>query len=213
MKRLPFWPTLLVLIAVAVMIGLGIWQLRRAEWKDALLVRYAQASALPPIAFPAVPVPDEGLLFRRAAGNCLEVVDWEARNGRNRKGESGWRHIALCRTGGGEGPGMAVDYGWSREFQSPEGQVGGPVSGVIDFDRDRIFLLVADQSAPGLEPSEKPTPAAIPNNHRAYAVQWFLFAAVALIIYGLALRRRGKSGGGDVTSPDAPRNSPADPEN
>lgn len=194
MRRLPLWPTLLVLVAVAVMVALGIWQLQRAHWKEALLVRYARAESLPPIAFPAVPVPDETLLFRRAGGNCLEVVGWNARSGRNRQGENGWRHIASCRTGGGEGPGMAVDFGWSREFQAPGAQVSGPVSGVIDFDRDRIFVLVADRPAPGLEASEKPTPANIPNNHRAYAVQWFLFAAVALIIYGIALRRRMAKG-------------------
>ena len=28
------------------------------------------------------------------------------------------------------------------------------------------------------------------NNHMAYAVQWFLFAATALVIYAVALRRR-----------------------
>jgi surfeit locus 1 family protein len=28
----------------------------------------------------------------------------------------------------------------------------------------------------------------VPNNHRSYAVQWFLFAAAALIIYLLAVR-------------------------
>lgn len=193
MKRLPLWPTLLVAAAIAVMIGLGVWQIQRAHWKEALLARYAKAATLPPTAFPAVPVPDEGLLFRRASGNCLEVIRWDARNGRNRKGESGWRHIASCRTGGGEGPGMAVDYGWSRAFQPPTAKVNGPVSGVIDFDRDRVFILIADQAAPGLEPSETPSPADIPNNHRAYAVQWFLFAGVALVIYLIAVRRRLRS--------------------
>jgi surfeit locus 1 family protein len=34
----------------------------------------------------------------------------------------------------------------------------------------------------------------VPNNHLAYAVQWFLFAAVASVIYVLALRWRGRNG-------------------
>jgi surfeit locus 1 family protein len=51
-------------------------------------------------------------------------------------------------------------------------------------------MLVADVPAPGLAASTPPDPAAIPNNHLAYAVQWFVFAGVALLIYGLALRRR-----------------------
>jgi surfeit locus 1 family protein len=190
MKRLPLLPTLFVAFAVATMIGLGVWQINRAAWKDALLEGYAAADAKPPIAFPAVPVPDENLLYRRASGLCLEVVRWTARAGRSVSGQSGWRHVALCRTGGGEGPGMAVDLGWSRSADAPKGYAGGPVAGVMDFDRDHVFLLVADAPAPGLEASERPSPAAIPNNHRAYAMQWFLFAGAALVIYALALRRR-----------------------
>jgi cytochrome oxidase assembly protein ShyY1 len=51
-------------------------------------------------------------------------------------------------------------------------------------------MLVADQPASGLQPSAPPSIADIPNNHMAYAVQWFLFAATALVVYGIALRRR-----------------------
>ena len=33
----------------------------------------------------------------------------------------------------------------------------------------------------------------MPNNHLAYAVQWFLFALTALVIYAIALRKRLKT--------------------
>lgn len=191
-KRIPILPTIVVLAAVATMIALGFWQLRRADWKDALLADYAANAGKPPIAFPAVPVPDETLLFRRAGAHCLEAVSWSARAGTNAAGQSGWRHIALCRRGA-EGPGMAVDLGWSTSADPPKGYRGGPVKGTLDFDRDHIFLLVAETPAPGLQPSARPSPAEIPNNHRAYAVQWFLFALVALVIFGIALRRRSRS--------------------
>jgi surfeit locus 1 family protein len=69
---------------------------------------------------------------------------------------------------------------------------GGPVSGVIAPDRRMGMRLVADGAAPGLQPSALPSPQSIPNNHLFYAVQWFAFAAIALIIYGLALRKRLK---------------------
>jgi surfeit locus 1 family protein len=36
----------------------------------------------------------------------------------------------------------------------------------------------------------RPDPRDIPNNHLAYAVQWFLFATVAAVIYALALAKR-----------------------
>ena len=42
-RRLPIFPTIVVAAAVAIMIGLGMWQLQRAEWKEALLARYAAA--------------------------------------------------------------------------------------------------------------------------------------------------------------------------
>lgn len=191
-RRIPIVATIVVLAVIATMIALGVWQLRRADWKDALLAEYATNAGKPPIAFPAVPVPDETLLYRRASGNCLEPVSWTARAGTNRAGESGWRHIALCRRNA-EGPGMAVDLGWSKASTTPTGYKGGMITGTMDFDRDHVFLLVADSAAPGLQPSARPSPANIPNNHRAYAVQWFLFAFVALTIYGIALRRRMKS--------------------
>jgi len=199
-RRTPILPTIIVLAAVATMIALAFWQLRRAEWKEALLAGYAANAGKPPITYPMVPQPDESLLFRRAGGDCLEVVSWSARAGHNSAGEPGWRHVALCRRGA-EGPGMAVDLGWSKSADAPKGYRGGPVSGTMDFDRDHVFLLVADTPAPGLQPSAKPSPADIPNNHRAYAVQWFLFAIVALVIYVIALRRRGRSP--DPTLPEA----------
>lgn len=194
MRRIPFWPTLVVGLAVALMVGLGVWQIRRAHWKESLLAHYADAAGRPAIAFPTVPPTDGSLLFRRASGMCLEPTGWSARAGNNRSGAPGWRHLALCRRGA-EGPGMLVDMGWSHDFTAPAGWRGGRVSGIIDSDRDHILLLVSDTAAPGLEPSALPSPESIPNNHRAYAVQWFLFALVALVIYVVALRRRaGRAG-------------------
>lgn len=38
--------------------------------------------------------------------------------------------------------------------------------------------------------SAPPSPDTIPNNHLSYAVQWFLFAGIAAVIYALALRQR-----------------------
>ena len=73
-RRLPLIPTIIVAAAVLTMIGLGVWQLRRAAWKDALLARYEAAQSLPPIAFPTAPIGEELPLFRRASGLCLQPV-------------------------------------------------------------------------------------------------------------------------------------------
>ena len=189
-RRLPIIPTIVVLAAVALMIGLGIWQLQRARWKERLLAKYAAAGTLPPIEFPTVPLRDDQLpLFRHATGMCQRVVGQRAQVGENRAGEPGYAHIVDCATGA-EGPGMSVEVGWSKDPNARVNWTGGPVSGVIGPDRRMRMRLVAASAPPGLEPSAPPSLAAIPNNHRSYALQWFAFALIALVIYGLALRKR-----------------------
>ncbi len=194
---MPVVPTILVALAVAVMIGLGIWQLHRLKWKEGLLAEYAAAAHKPPIAFPQ-DLTDESLLFRRSEAFCLQPVGWRATSGRNVAGEPGWRHVADCRTGA-EGPGIAVDMGWSKQSTNPNWR-GGEVRGVIGPDHNRQILLVSDAAAPGLWPSAPPSMDDIPNNHLAYAVQWFIFAALAAGIYAIALWRRAKT-------PESPPNN------
>ena len=189
MKRLPVFVTFLVLAAVATMIGLGIWQLQRAEWKNKLLTSYESASDQPAISYPVVPIEEDPPYFRQSFVNCLEVVGWRAASGRNANGQSGWAHIAHCKTSGGEGPGAQVVAGWSKTSDDPEWN-GGIVNGVIAPDSQNIVRLVASQPVAGLEKSQEPSIEDVPNNHMAYAVQWFLFAGIALIIYFLALRGR-----------------------
>jgi len=189
-RRLPIIPTIVVIAAVALMIALGIWQLQRAKWKEGLLARYAHAEQLPPIPWPTAPLRDDQLpLFRHATAMCLKPVGQRAVAGENRAGEPGYVHIIGCATGA-EGPGMAVEVGWSKNPNAKVNWGGGLVSGIIAPDRHVRMRLVAATAPPGLEPSAPPSLSMIPNNHRIYAIQWFAFAAIALLIYGLALRKR-----------------------
>jgi surfeit locus 1 family protein len=188
-RRLPLIPTLIVALCVAIMIGLGVWQLRRAAEKEALIRTYASAHLQPPIAFPKLIDGDALPLFRRAKGFCLQPVPKRVGAGRNQAGEPGYVHIVQCRTGM-EGPGMAVQVGWSKDPNAGGSWRGGKVSGIIAPDRQSLIRLVADTPAPGLEPSAPPSVDSIPNNHRSYAAQWFLFAIIAAVIYLLAVRKR-----------------------
>jgi surfeit locus 1 family protein len=83
---------------------------------------------------------------------------------------------------------------------------GGAVSGWISHAPDatplgvRLFrhvpqqmLLVVERPAAGLTANTRPDVGLVPNNHLAYAGQWFFFAIVAAVVYGLALRHRGRS--------------------
>ena len=189
-RRLPVIPTILVALAVAAMIGLGIWQLQRAKWKNALVAQYQRAETLPPISWPNILPRQEQLpLFRHATGVCLRPIGKRSVAGQNKSGEPGYVHILDCTTGA-EGPGMSVEVGWSKNPNAAVNWRGGPVSGIIVPDRRSIMRLVAATPAPGLESSAPPSIGSISNNHLLYAVQWFAFAAIALLIYGLALRKR-----------------------
>lgn len=193
-RRLPVVPTVLVLAAVGAMIALGLWQLGRARLKEELLARYEAAEGMPPVSWPARPLLEGDLpLFRRATGMCLEPVATKLIAGRNREGISGYSHLVDCRTGA-EGPGMRVDIGWSQDPRMGVPWRGGPVSGVIAPDREMRMRLVSADGLGGLEASATPNIADVPNNHRSYAVQWFLFAAAALVIYYLAVRDRLQRG-------------------
>jgi cytochrome oxidase assembly protein ShyY1 len=190
-RRLPLIPTILVGIAVALMLGLGVWQLQRRAEKEALLATYYAAAGKPPIGWPAMPPKEPLPLFRHATGYCLQVTGFRTAAGPNRKGEPGYLVIADCRTGA-EGPGLAVELGWSKNPNAGQAYRGGLVSGVIAPDRLSRMRLVAATPGPGLVASAPPSPDAIPNNHLSYAIQWFLFAVIAVTIYWLALRQRWK---------------------
>jgi surfeit locus 1 family protein len=191
-RKLPLLPTLVVGVAIAIMIALGFWQIRRAGEKEALLAQYRAAQNMPPISFPTSPVRSDRLpLFRYSTGVCLRPVSKRSKAGQNRSGEPGYVIIVECSTGA-EGPGMSVEVGWSKNPNVALNWRGGPVSGIIAPDRKTRMRLVAASSPPGLEPSAPPSIDQIPNNHRSYAIQWFLFALIAAVIYVLALRKKLK---------------------
>ncbi|MGN6356892.1 MAG: SURF1 family cytochrome oxidase biogenesis protein [Novosphingobium sp.] len=185
-RRLPVIPTLIVLAAVAVMIRLGFWQIDRMHQKEALLARYAAAGEMSAdVPFPQSEAASEPVLYRHATIDCFKVTSTTTIAGQNARGEAGLAHIADCELAGGGKARVAL--GWSR---SPAEAVwsGGKVRGTIAPGP----RLIADPPLAGLEANARPDPSAIPNNHWSYAVQWFLFAAVALVIYGLAVRKRLK---------------------
>lgn len=194
MRRVPIVSTMIVIAAVLTMVGLGVWQLERLQWKQSLLVHYAAAMADAAEApFPSAdPQETEAVLFRRSTLNCLFTSDWNSISGRNANDQAGYVHVVLCGIGGNRT--AYVQAGWTQGPQHPEWK-GGKVSGLIAPYMGGAARLIADPPAPGFEPSAKPDPNDIPNNHLAYAVQWFFFALVALVIYGLALRKRWRERG------------------
>ncbi len=191
LRDLPIIPTILVVAAAATMVALGIWQIGRAEEKGALIAAYQNALAKEtPIAWPK-PEGYADALYRNALVDCEKVRGFDSIGGKSARGRTGWVHIARC-----DHPGMGaadVTMGWSLSTEPPAWE-GGEVIGRVAPYGDTVRLIPAEPVA-GLDPLARPDPNDLPNNHIAYAGQWFFFALTALVIYFLALRSRTRRRG------------------
>jgi surfeit locus 1 family protein len=202
--RWPVIPTIIVALAVATMIGLGLWQLQRKAEKEGQIALFVANMRKPAVAYPPLgPVPTAAM-FRKSSANCLSVADWQTSAGKDSKGRAGIRYIANCTTGGNEGPGLILLAGVSDRPDLKPDWTGGIVSGMIVTEPDKRSLiaklfgpplvlrpmLVSDKAIANLRAPAMPHPKDVTNNHLAYAVQWFLFAIAASVIFILAVRRR-----------------------
>ncbi|MBX7495600.1 SURF1 family protein [Qipengyuania sp. 6B39] len=186
--RIPVIPTIIVAGAVLTMIALGFWQLDRKGEKEAIIARYEAAQAMSSeVVYPADEAELEASLYRRTSVTCGTVTDVTTVAGVSAQGAKGVAERATCLMP--DGKQILVDIGFARDPQ-PVAWSGGEVRGVI-APGGRV---VSSEGLAGLEPLAAPDPQNLPNNHLAYAGQWFFFALTALVIYVLALRRRGQGG-------------------
>ena len=196
-RRLPVIPTIIVVAAVAVMIGLGVWQLQRAAWKDRMLAELAVAQSQPAVDLDPLlggDEPSQPIAFRRALVTCAaRDAEVSARAGRSRRGAAGYAFYVPCRPGERGWAGrLQVNAGWSQRPDAVRRlSLAGTVAGIVGTAEagKPIILTAAEPQAP-LEASAPPRVEDIPNNHLAYAGQWFFFALAAAVIFVLALRRR-----------------------
>ncbi len=202
-RRVPLFATVVVAGAAAVMIALGLWQLERKAEKEAMIALFLANSRVPAeIAFPASGPLPPAALFRRSRVECVPPIALSPRAGRDAAGRSTYRIIADCAAPAGAP--VLVALGTSDSLTTVPQWDGGVVRGIVvpgpdqPSLMDRLLgravparpLLVADPPVPGWAANAAPAPDDVPNNHLAYAVQWFVFAISAVLIYGLALRRR-----------------------
>ena len=210
-------PLLFGLIGAAVLVSLGVWQLRRLEWKQAILADIARHMQSAPVDVPATPDParDRFLPVRatgRFTGQALDVLVSRVEIG------AGYRVIAVFETLGRR---VLVDRGFVPEAQRGAGHGAGTIMAVtgnlhwpdeIDgytpapdattglwFARDvpamakalgtePVLIIARSDTGDGVEPMPVGD-AGIPNNHFSYAIQWFLLAVVWLGMTALYLWR------------------------
>lgn len=191
-RPLPIIPTILVVAAAATMVWLGFWQLGRADEKAAMIAEFEAKAGLPEIVDIEAGASD--LVYRQVRFKCESPSDWQAISGRNAAGRSGFAHRYWCTfspLGFDTSEPLIVTYadiGWSVSPAEPNFE-GGTVKGTLVALGDD-FKVVASEPLAGLQPLAKPDPGDLPNNHLAYAGQWFFFALTALVIYFFAVRSR-----------------------
>ena len=207
---------------LAVLIGLGTWQVRRLQWKSALLVDIALGNASPAVPLergsrPFAKVSAAGTLRAGATGlygvevrtladgphlgaDLLALLD--------RPGSTpvlvdlGWvptdRPLPPLPTGSLQVVGYvrpaepAVRFGpredvAGRRFYALDPAVIGPALGAPDASPFTLVALGAAQgNVPPLPARTLPLPA---NNHLQYALTWYGFAVILVVIFVLWTRK------------------------
>ena len=191
----------------ALLIWLGVWQLQRLEWKQAILARIDARIAAAPVPLPAAPDPalDEYLAVTATGEIGTPAILVQASH--KRLGP-GFRVIAPFNTGDRR---ILVDRGFlpDADRARPLPAVAADLTGTLHwpdevdgftpapdaktgiwFARDVPALATALGTEPVLlvvrrtsedPPAVTPMPvdgAGIPNDHLQYAITWFLLAAV-----------------------------------
>lgn len=204
MKRLPLWPTLFTLVAVAFMIGAGFWQLERREWKHRLIAQLEAAPTLPPVSpreFFKAMVGEGSVQYRRAVVACRpgRVAPYDLKGGASADDRSGFLVLVACRTPAvqnGRAPDIVVVAGFSPRPDVAPLVIDAEFEGTVierpyGRAKDRpMFMLMPRTAVAPLTPARVPTPGDLPDSHLSYAFQWFAFATTLSVIYGLFVWRR-----------------------
>lgn len=208
------------LVGCAILISLGIWQVQRMTWKAAILARIEATIGADPVALPGVadPVADAYLpvtLTGELTGPQARVLVAVADRG------AGYRIIARLESGGRavlidlgfvavdapETLREVTDLTVTGNLHWPN-EVDGwtPVPDLTQglwFARDIPAIAAALNTEPvlivartlsvdlGTEPLPINT-ATIPNDHRNYAITWFLLALVWAAMSGYLIYRSAK---------------------
>lgn len=241
----------LVLAAVATMVSLGSWQLRRLDEVRGINERLEtrlSGEPRPLASYPMPPDPEHPaaaeLEFRPVTATGTYLPEEEVlQRSRSSAGRSGYHVVTPLRTDDGT---ILVRRGWVPfELDDPPVPEAAPPSGEVTVtgylersesqpegfgQRDpeegylpRVFrvdvarldrqitddllpvVLHLEEQTPGQSgplPVVAPRPEFSATTHLSYAVQWFVFAAIALVAYLAWLRKRLRSPDDSPTSPD-----------
>ncbi len=190
-------PWLMFLVMEAVLISLGVWQLQRKDWKEELLAMRARNAALPALPLSSDTQISATMEYRRvkfacaftAAGQYLVEGFDEAKNIASR------RYVKCVSP-----LNIVVDLGWIAPDARMQSEPAMMVAGRLRFWPEQSSAQAlggiqpvgpknfAAPVAPFYVQQGDALPQPPPNNHFAYAIQWFIFAGVLCVIFMLFQR-------------------------
>jgi len=205
---------LLTLAAIIVLVGLGLWQLERRAWKEALIAQREAALTAPPSAAPQGAAGAQALSFHPVVAEGVFLLDKALLlHAIGPKGAAGFDVLTPLREASGRM--ILVRRGFvamaAKNAAGTGAAPGGPVrvEGLLRLPAERkpnwftpdnrpatndwywidIKAMAAAQGLAGLAPfyiDVDMAPAPLPNDHLQYAITWFSLAAAAMVIYVLS---------------------------
>ncbi len=148
--RLPFrptfWPTLITVPAILVMIGLSVWQVQRLHWKEDLIAERVQRTTAEPIALPPEGANLSNLEFRRVAVTGTFDHSRELYlAARSQNGNVGFWIMTPLKTVTGET--VLIERGWVPDQlklpeRRPQGQLAGTVTvnGILRLPQVKAYF-------------------------------------------------------------------------
>lgn len=132
LRRL-LWPGVMTVVMMAVLLGLGTWQVQRLHWKLGILAQIARAEAADPVPMPADPSPYTKVsVTGRFDSGRSALYGAEVRDTRTGPEMGSQLVVPLMRD---EAPPLLVDRGWVPQTRrTPIDQPDGPVT-VIGYVR------------------------------------------------------------------------------
>ena len=224
MHRTGVIPLIFGIAGVAVLLGLGKWQLDRLAWKEGLLADIEARIAADPVALPETADPETDRYLPVEATGRIGARALRVLVSRKQVG-AGYRLVSAFDTGGRR---LLLDRGFipvEDAIPEPEGEVR--VTGNLHWPDDRLastpandvagntwfardiapmaeeldtepLLIVAREVSPpeqGVTPLPVDT-SGIPNDHLEYAITWFSLAAIWAAMTAAYIRRaRGTAKG------------------
>jgi surfeit locus 1 family protein len=216
-----WFPVVMGIAGCAVLIALGTWQLRRLEWKEAILAEIDARIAAAPVELPAAVDPEVDRYLPVTVTGALGGEELHVLTSVKDVGP-GYRVISVLTAGErrilvdlGFVPEAAKDAPRMAESVTVTGNVHWPQEAdrwTPDPDTDRGIwfardvtamsgvmgaedLLVVARDVSGADLGVTPLPidsAGIPNDHLNYAITWFSLALVWAVMAGALIWRAAR---------------------